>query len=80
MELYEIVMKLVGPVQPVGDTNIDSDRLVNLEKLMRLTNQMLNLLDDLASDADSSMASLNSSGQRAKTFLSLRRFIAGDDL
>ena len=32
MELYEIVMKLVGPVQPVGETRADEQRLANMKK------------------------------------------------
>jgi len=32
MELYEIVMKLVGPVQPVGETRADEQRPANMKK------------------------------------------------
>ena len=32
MELYEIVMKLVGLVQPVGETRADEQRPANMKK------------------------------------------------
>ena len=32
IKLYEIVMKLVGPVQPVGETRADEQRPANMKK------------------------------------------------
>ena len=52
MELYEIVMKLVGPVQPVGETRADEQRLANMKKLTELTDLLLGEIDDAVHSAD----------------------------
>jgi hypothetical protein len=33
MELIDVVMKINGPVLPIGDSGIDRDRLQNLKSL-----------------------------------------------
>jgi len=41
MELHEIVMKLVGPVAPVGETNADDRRYENLKVLTDLMDKLM---------------------------------------
>jgi len=41
MNLYEIVMKLVGPVCPTGDNNTDQERLKNMKALIELVDRLL---------------------------------------
>jgi hypothetical protein len=48
MDLKEIVMKLVGPVFPVGDTNEDEERFKNLCNLCELTNNLIAHIDEVA--------------------------------
>ena len=43
MELYEIVMKLVGPVQPVGETRADEQRLTSMKKLTELAEKAIGI-------------------------------------
>lgn len=45
MTLYETVMKLIGPVQPVGETNEDARRLENLKNLIALVDTLLGDID-----------------------------------
>ena len=48
MDLYDIVMKLVGPVDPVGSSEIDRERMENLKVLLDLTDQLLSAIDLVA--------------------------------
>ena len=50
MELYDIVMKLTGPVDPIGDSRIDADRMENLKALLDLTDRLLTKIDKVATD------------------------------
>ena len=48
MDIHEIVKKLIGPVNPVGETNIDNDRFENLKVLTDLADKLLSDIDDVA--------------------------------
>jgi len=48
MEIYEIVQKLIGSIEPYGDTNIDEVRVKNLENHINLT---YSLIEDLIGTA-----------------------------
>jgi len=41
MELHEIVLKLVGPVTPIGETTADDRRYENLKVLADLTSKLI---------------------------------------
>jgi len=41
MTIHEIVKKLIGAINPVGDTGMDNDRLENLKAMTRLINDLL---------------------------------------
>lgn len=45
MEVYDVVMKLIGPVVPVGETHTDGERLENLEQLTELTDKLVTEID-----------------------------------
>ena len=40
IDVHEVVKRLVGPIEPIGETQADAERLENL-------NDMITLLDDL---------------------------------
>ena len=48
MTIYEIIKKLIGSIEPYGDTNIDEARLNNLNEHMILVNS---LIEDLVRTA-----------------------------
>lgn len=50
MEIYDVVVKLVGPIIPVGETQTDAKRLENLKVLTKLTNTLLIDIDSIARD------------------------------
>jgi len=41
MDIYEVVKKLIGDVEPIGDSTIDSMTYENLQKLTSLAEQLL---------------------------------------
>lgn len=69
MELVDIVMKLTGPVDPVGDTHIDGKRLNNLLALRDLTRELLDRIEAVAEASDGHMASIKAAKDCASAFL-----------
>ena len=70
MELYEIVMKLVGPVQPVGETNADDARLKNIQALTELVDRLLGEIQTASYNADRVESSMKAIGKHAMAYLS----------
>ena len=69
MELKDVVMKLIGPVQPYGDHYGDMQRLENMKELIELTDYLLGQIDQAAASAERPEASMKEIGQCAKGFL-----------
>lgn len=70
MTYYDVVMKLVGPVRPVGEHGTDMQRLENLRALTELVDNLVTEIDDIATDhADSHEASRKECGEHCKRFL-----------
>lgn len=78
MKLIEIVMTLIGPVQPTGEHGADQKRLENMKALTELTDQLLFEIAVAARCADRAEASMKAIGAHAKTFL-LDASIAQED-
>lgn len=69
MELIDVVRKLLGPIEPVGETNEDERRLKNLEATIEVVERLLCDIGSAAQDADRVEHSMRVIGQRAKQFL-----------
>ena len=69
MELHEIVMKLVGPVMPVGETREDERRLENMKALTELVDRLLFEVDAVSQNADRVEASMKAVGVHARDFM-----------
>lgn len=69
MELHEIVMKLVGPVMPVGETREDERRLENIKTLTELADRLLFEIDAVSHNADRAEASMRAIGVHAREFI-----------
>lgn len=69
MNLIDVVMRLNGPIHPVGDSRVDSDRLENLRELCDLTGLLLDRITFVAEDADVHMASVKAAKDHAAAFL-----------
>ena len=45
--LYEVVTRTIGPIDPIGETNADNERLKNLELMTGLLDMLLTDIDDM---------------------------------
>jgi len=48
MTTFEIVKKLIGPINPVGDSSRDEERFENLKHMIELMDQIHSEIDDVA--------------------------------
>lgn len=69
MDLYDVVTKLVGPVDAVGETNEDARRLANLKELTTLVDRLLYEIVHAATASTRQEASMKAIGMHAKNFL-----------
>lgn len=68
MELSEIVMKLIGPVEPVGCSSTDQDRLNNAIALTNLIEDLLAIVNENTHYANSYEYSVKTIGNHFKNF------------
>ena len=70
IDIYEVVKKLIGPINPVGATHIDEKRLENLKELTRLVDNLLSDIDKVLflCGEDSTLYSVKAAGQHARKF------------
>jgi hypothetical protein len=64
VDIETVVMKLVGPVDPVGDSRIDADRLDNLKALCNLTEALVGRIAYVAAK-DERLASVKAAKDKA---------------
>ena len=70
MELIDIVNRLVGRIEPIGDTTIDCERFENLKAYCELINEMVKRVDDVVcKNWDSRLASVKRSNDYISDFL-----------
>lgn len=69
MDLHEIVMKLVGPIDPLGESNADERRLENIQVLTELVDNLLADISSVAHNAGRQEASMKAIGEHASQFL-----------
>ena len=50
--LFNLVMKLNGPIQPVGESNKDEQRAKNLDSLIMLSGQIINEIKRAAEEVN----------------------------
>lgn len=50
MTNYDVVIKLIGEIRPVGDSSIDRQRLENLKDMIRLHEEMHAEIDSISRD------------------------------
>lgn len=65
----DIVLKLIGPISPVGESGADEERLENLKKLCDLVDGLMFEIDHVASHKDRYEYSVKKAGEYADNFL-----------
>ena len=68
MDIHEVVKKLVGKIQPVGETNEDNQRFENLKVLTALVDKLLTDIDNVAMEKNRPEYSRNRAGKFASEF------------
>ena len=68
-DLEEVVMKLVGPVDAVGKSEVDEQRLLNLRVLTELVDRLLAHIQDASRSANNYQDSMKKIGKYAEKFL-----------
>ena len=70
MELIDIIDKLVGRIEPIGDTSVDEERFENLKAYCELINEMVKRVDDVVfNNWDSRLASVKKFNDYISDFL-----------
>ena len=69
MEMHNIVKKLIGKIEPIGDINQDKERLENLKELCSLVDRLLSDIDEIATKYEKSqVTSMRNVGEYASKF------------
>jgi len=66
MEIYVVVKKLIGPINPVGETNEDNRRFENLSELANLMSSLMDDIYDVSKNSDRQEYSLMRAGKFAE--------------
>jgi hypothetical protein len=69
MEYYEIIKKLIGNIEPVGESNADAARYNNLIATIELVDQLITDISRAAMSSDRPEYSMHVIGKRAKEYL-----------
>ena len=69
MTLYDIVKKIIGPIEPIGMSEVDEKNYLNLEETIDLVDKLLFDLNIVASHKDSYEHSVSKAGKLANNFL-----------
>lgn len=70
MDIHAVAQKLIGPVEPIGKTEVDAERYANLRELISLTVKLLATIERIAlENADRVEASRKRAGVRCLEFL-----------
>ena len=68
MEIYEIVVKLIGPIEPIGETNADNERLENLKEMTNLVDILIYDIGSVIKNKDRPEYSMKRAGKFADDF------------
>jgi len=69
IDVYAVVKKLLGPIDPVGAEHIDVTRLENLKQLTNLVDKLVRDIDGVACMKDRVEYSIKAAGEHASDFL-----------
>jgi len=69
IDLHEVVTRLNGPIEPIGDSRVDEARFQHLVDVCDLVNRLLSDIDEVASEnKDAVEHSRRKAGEYASAF------------
>lgn len=66
--VVEVVVKLIGPIEPIGETKEDERRLENLKTMTEVVDKLLFKIDQVSEYQNRSEHSMSQAGGFAKRF------------
>ena len=70
MDNYDVIKKLIGAIDPIGETTADNKRYENLKATLELTGKLLEDINNVAQDnKDRVEYSMSRAGKLADKFL-----------
>lgn len=69
MDYHQIIRKLIGDIKPIGETNADRDRLINLQVTCMLVKMLINEIGNVSLNKDRHEHSIKRAGETAHKFL-----------
>lgn len=69
MEIVDVVRKLTGAIEPVGETHTDGQRLDNLKVMTALVDELLDDISGVSRHMDSGEYSRQQAARHAVSFL-----------
>lgn len=69
MTNYDVIKKLIGPINPVGETTEDNKRFANLEEMTTVVNKLLYDIYQVSKEKDRHEYSVKKAGEYAHEFL-----------
>jgi hypothetical protein len=80
MDYYDIIKKLIGNIEPVGESNQDELRYHNLGETIELVDKLITDISRAAMNFDRPEYSMSRIGKRAKEYLrDLRECLEEDE-
>lgn len=68
-QLTDTIMRLIGEVEPVGDTNVDAIRLMNMHRLQKLIEALIFEVQHVCIYSNNKEYSMKSIGEDAVNWL-----------
>jgi hypothetical protein len=69
MTTYDVVKKLIGPIDPVGDSSRDGARYGNLQEMCILVDKLLFEIHTVSQESESQEHSVKRAADYAKEFI-----------
>ena len=69
MDIHEIVTRLIGPIEPAGDSTLDGKRFENLKVMTELIDALVQDIHYVEMDKNSHQDSVSKAGKFASKFL-----------
>ena len=69
MDAYEVVTRLIGPIEPIGETNADERRFENLKVMTELVDSLLIDIHSVSHNTTRAEYSMQRAGKFARDFL-----------
>ena len=73
MDIYDVVTKLIGPIDPVGETYEDKKRYENLKEMTDLVDGLMRDIYHVSRNVERVEHSMNKAGTHAQSFLNIMR-------